>query len=110
MPLRPPVHRPFVSQPREAWVKSPNASPRLITGRKLQRERERLFREHPLCAICIAAGRVRAATIRDHIKALAEGGQDVEENTQGLCQGCSDTKTKGESRRGRSQNSKDDWK
>lgn len=85
---------------REAWVGN-NAEKRVFKGRKLQRERKRLFSESPLCAECLKVGRVTVATIRDHIKPLAEGGLDVEENTQGLCQMCSDIKTAGEAKRGR---------
>ena len=40
------------------------------------------------------------ATIRDHIIPLAEGGPDTDENTQPLCQACSDRKTASESQRG----------
>ena len=40
------------------------------------------------------------ATIRDHIVPLAEGGRDTDDNTQALCEACSDTKTAAESQRG----------
>lgn len=69
-------------------------------GRWLQQQREQLFREQPLCRMCEAAGRVTLATVRDHIVPLAEGGQDVPENTQGLCAACSDEKSRGERLRG----------
>jgi 5-methylcytosine-specific restriction enzyme A len=84
----------------KAWHRQQPAPPR-IRGRQLQRLRERLFRNQPLCAQCSAMGRDTIATIRDHIIPLAEGGQDVEANTQGLCQDCSDAKTHQESLRGR---------
>ena len=81
------------------WRKK-NEKPRL-RGRKLQRERERLFSKQPLCVQCIADGRVSVATQRDHIIPLADGGEDVPENTQGLCVDCHDKKTNKDSKRGR---------
>ena len=74
---------------------------RLFRGRKLQRERELLFNDQPLCVICKAEGRVSVATIRDHIVPLAEGGLDVRENCQGLCEACHNTKTQEEAKRGK---------
>jgi 5-methylcytosine-specific restriction protein A len=71
-----------------------------IRGRRLQLLRKRLFDKNPLCVVCQQQGKVRVATIRDHIIPLAEGGQDIESNTQGLCVQCSDTKTRAESLRG----------
>jgi 5-methylcytosine-specific restriction protein A len=78
-----------------------NESKRVFKGRKLQKIREILFNEQPLCVECLKVDRVTPATIRDHIVPLAEGGQDIPENTQPLCQACSDAKTKEESKRGR---------
>lgn len=77
---------------REAWVKKPTAAKR-ITGRPLQRLRAELFSANPLCVECSKHGRVTLATQRDHIKSLEEGGQDVPENTQGLCDDCHDAKS-----------------
>jgi 5-methylcytosine-specific restriction protein A len=71
-----------------------------IRGRKLQALRAQLFRQQPLSVICQAEGRTSVATIRDHIIPLAEGGQDVEQNTQALCETCADLKTQQESARG----------
>lgn len=67
----------------------------------MQRERARLFAREPLCRQCRAAGRTTLATIRDHIVPLMEGGTDVPENIQPLCQACSDRKTQAEAQRGR---------
>ena len=85
---------------RDAWVKKPKATKR-ITGRRLQSMRAALFMREPLCAECWKAERVTLATQRDHIIPLAEGGQDVVDNTQGLCEACHDTKSLAESLRGR---------
>lgn len=85
---------------RKPWQHN-SASKRKITGRALQRERRRLFDDEPLCRACSAKGITKEAKIRDHILALAFGGEDTRENTQPLCQECSDAKTKSESRQGR---------
>lgn len=63
--------------------------------------RKRLFADHPLCVECEKQGRIRAATQRDHIMALAEGGADDPSNIQGLCGDCHDIKSQAESRRAR---------
>jgi len=87
------------TQPRKAWQGN-NAAKRTFTGRKLQRERDRLFAADPLCAECGKHGRVAVATIRDHIVPLAFGGRDVPENTQGLCGPCHDAKSMAEAAEG----------
>ena len=69
---------------RPEWSKKPDA-PKRMTGRKLQAARVALFQANPLCVRCTDLGIVRLATQRDHIKPLSEGGEDVPENTQGLC-------------------------
>ena len=59
-----------------------------IRGRRLQVLRKRLFQEQPLCVECKKHGRVRLSQERDHIIAIEDGGEDTEENTQGLCKDC----------------------
>lgn len=86
--------------PREQWAGNATSKGKRTTGRALQRARAELFARAPLCAHCEAEGRVAAAVIRDHIVPLAEGGEDVESNTQGLCQACSDRKSEEERKRG----------
>ena len=81
--------------PRADWRKKVDA-PKRMTGRKLQAAREALFRENPLCVECEKHGRVRLAVVRDHTVSLGEGGLDVPENTQGLCDPCHDEKSLGE--------------
>lgn len=85
---------------REAWNKKPTATKR-ITGRKLQAMRQALFTRQPLCVLCDAKGLVVLATQRDHIKSLAEGGDDTDENTQGLCEPCHEGKSLAERLRAR---------
>ncbi len=51
---------------------------------------------NPLCVLCDAQGITRLATQRDHIKPLFEGGEDTDDNTQGLCEQCHDAKSEQE--------------
>jgi 5-methylcytosine-specific restriction protein A len=86
---------------RPAWT-STQPVPR-IRGRRLQRLRNQLFDQHPLCVVCLAKTppAISIATIRDHTIPLAEGGRDDHTNESALCQSCSDAKTARESTRGR---------
>lgn len=72
-----------------------------MTGRRLQKARERLFRDNPLCAECLRQGRVALATQRDHITPLFEGGADDCTNEQGLCDDCHREKSLAEALRAR---------
>lgn len=87
------------NHPKPQWSKPATATKR-ITGRKLQAMRADLFARDPLCAECKRQGRVTLATQRDHIKPLAEGGADTDDNVQGLCAPCHDAKSKTEAARG----------
>jgi len=84
----------------EAWRTRDRPQVKRVRGRELQRRRARLFAAHPWCVRCMPKGVRTRATIRDHKIPLAEGGLDDETNVQGLCQSCSDTKTRDESTRG----------
>lgn len=86
--------------PRAAWSKPANSTKR-ITGRKLQRLRAELFTRDPLCVMCREQGIVKLATQRDHIKPLAEGGTEDDDNTQGLCTDHNKEKGLAEALRGR---------
>lgn len=85
---------------RPAWAQVAPTYKR-ESGRRLQRKRAELFAREPYCRRCADKGFVTLAVIRDHIKPLAEGGDDTDDNVQPLCQACSDAKTKAEARRGR---------
>lgn len=93
-----PVHE---TATQHGWRTAHGTNEHRLRGRKLQRARQALFAEEPLCRPCRKAGRLVVATIRDHIIPIAEGGTDEPENTQPLCQGCSDVKTRAEAERGR---------
>lgn len=62
-------------------------------GEQLRRRRLAL---HPICAECKKRGIIRATKIIDHVVPLAFGGEDVDENTQGLCLLCNAIKTAAE--------------
>lgn len=85
--------------PHPAWAKRANA-PKRTRGRRLQTERHHLFMHNPLCVECIKQGRVSAATQRDHVVPLAEGGTDTSDNTQALCDACHAIKSEAEKQRG----------
>jgi 5-methylcytosine-specific restriction protein A len=85
--------------PREAWAKV--TPTKRITGRRLQAMRAALFKRHPLCVMCLEEDLAVAATERDHVVPLAEGGLDDESNEQALCTACHETKSAAESQRGR---------
>lgn len=85
---------------REPWQRA-SIAPKRMRGTTLQNARRELFDREPLCRECRKHDRTTAATIRDHIVPLAEGGTDDDSNIQPLCQDCSDLKTQQESKRGR---------
>jgi len=64
-----------------------------ITGRRLQAIRKAHFMRYPLCVMCQANGRVTLAQELDHIEALSNGGEDTDDNRQGLCIPCHAAKT-----------------
>lgn len=45
----------------------------------------RLKRSNGLCEMCLAEGLTRPADVVDHIRPLALGGLDVDDNTRNLC-------------------------
>ena len=56
-----------------------------IRGRKGVALRRARLEAEPLCRMCKAEGITRAAVVPDHIKPLAKGGEDVDENIRCLC-------------------------
>lgn len=62
------------------------------TGGVEQRLR-RLRRTHGLCEDCLAEDRTKVAVVVDHIRPLALGGSDEDENTRNLCKRHHDDRT-----------------
>ena len=63
--------------------------------RRYRQFRERVRRDHPLCAHCAAHGLTVAGTDVDHIIPLAHGGRLMDRaNLQHLCAACHDQKTR----------------
>ena len=81
-----------------AW--QTRTAPLRLRGRRLQRVNRAFLDAHPLCVHCAAQDRVTAATRRDHLVPLAEGGTDAPANLQALCDACHRLKTAAEARRG----------
>ncbi len=71
-------------------------------GYKWDKQRERILeRDNGLCQVCLKRGVLTAAKQVDHVVPKAEGGSDLDENLQSICDNCHKAKTASESRRGR---------
>ena len=57
-------------------------------GSKWRRLRARFLNDHPLCEQCRLNGKYTAATEVHHIKPLADGGTNDEQNLMALCKSC----------------------
>ncbi|MCA3256033.1 MAG: HNH endonuclease [Alphaproteobacteria bacterium] len=97
----PPTFRRHSAPPRPAWESSNRKATPRIRGRKGQALRREQLERQPFCEVCERAGLLTVATVRDHKVPLAEGGADDLTNSQSLCEGCHDIKTKAEAQRGR---------
>ena len=64
-----------------------------LRGRAAVIQRLRRLQAEPLCRDCAAKGRIREATVPDHIVPLALGGDDSDANTRSLCTPCHGTRT-----------------
>lgn len=63
----------------------------------------------PLCVHCQAEGIVKATEIIDHVKPIAQGGEDIDDNCQGLCKLHHDLKTSREASIGREGQAHPTW-
>ena len=59
-----------------------------IRGRRGQVLRRQRLGNQPLCEDCWAKGKAIPANVPDHVKPLALGGEDVDENIRCLCNEC----------------------
>ncbi len=94
MPLSPSTH----AQQRYTIRKKmydrgrPSATARGYDAR-WRKQRVRGLALEPLCRECKKRGRITAATVRDHIVPIAQGGSNEESNIQSLCAPCHNRKT-----------------
>jgi 5-methylcytosine-specific restriction protein A len=65
-----------------------------IRGRLGVNMRKARLRAEPLCRDCKEQGVIRPAVVPDHIRPLALGGEDVEDNIRCLCADCHDKRTR----------------
>lgn len=69
---------------RKAWERSgPDRRVRGSAGQKMRARR--LARTDGLCEMCEAEGLTTLATVVNHKLPLAHGGEDVDDNTENLC-------------------------
>lgn len=86
--------------PKKAWARNRPAPIKRLSGRALQRMREKKKQENPLCWMCQEVGLVRLWDVLDHHVPLEEGGTNDESNLRGLCHDCHDAKSERERQRG----------
>lgn len=77
---------------RQPWQKRPDDDRRL-QGRPWQKLRACMLRDHPLCAMCEATGKVTEGSVLDHVIPRSKGGTDDASNLQVLCPACHDRKS-----------------
>lgn len=58
--------------------------------RSYERTRRAVLNREPLCAVCLAEGKVVAAQVTHHIHPLAEGGSNRADNLLPVCRVCHD--------------------
>jgi 5-methylcytosine-specific restriction protein A len=64
-----------------------------LRGRAAVIQRLRRLQAEPLCRDCAAKGRIREATVPDHIVPLTHGGSDEDSNIRCLCADCHQVRT-----------------
>jgi 5-methylcytosine-specific restriction protein A len=79
---------------RKPWDHNGRSSKDRGYGREHRKLRAQLLAQEPLCRMCAAKGKVRAATIADHITPIAKGGavHDIN-NLQPVCPECHQDKS-----------------
>lgn len=93
MPDRPASYRPHRPAQRLG-----GSSALRDTSAAYQRQKARLLTTEPLCRYCFNRGAITAATILDHILALALGGSNHPGNLAPACQPCNAAKGRIEQR------------
>ena len=79
-------HMKLIQQQYNRYGRTPEAKRRY--GYRWRQIRAMFLAAHPLCEMCILAGRYTAATEVHHLKPLADGGTNSVDNLQALCKPC----------------------
>ena len=88
-----PWMKPAGSKPKQNNQGGDNANRAVYDTRRHRTLRRLHLQENPLCVKCKAEGRLTPATIFDHIKAINDGGDPwADDNKQGLCFTCHQSK------------------
>lgn len=78
-------------QPVDSWagtIQGLAMAERLRGHKGVAQRRRRMLRSNWLCEHCQAKGVTRKADVVDHIRPLAHGGPDTDENCRNLCNDC----------------------
>lgn len=88
--LKPSIQTASVSKAKTLTVSNTQRT----RGSKWMEIRNRIFRrDNGLCQECKREGRLKLASVIDHIKPLWAGGKDDDANLQSLCKPCHDAKS-----------------
>lgn len=92
-----PAHQPAADarqQERARIYDEKRPEAKFYHGARWKRLRAWFLRRHPLCEMCLQAGRITPATVVDHIKEISDGGSRYDpDNLQALCIACHNVKT-----------------
>lgn len=80
-----------------------------LRGRAAVEQRKRRLKAEPLCRHCLEQGIYRPSTVPDHIRPLAFGGSDTDDNIQCLCADCHAIKTAAEDTAHHAASNHPDW-
>lgn len=90
---------------KRSWVKESKPFERAVdnshfyNSRAWRNKRKKFLNSNPLCVKCNANDVVTVATVVDHVKSIATGGEKFDDNNlQSLCKYCHNSKSSSESR------------
>ena len=80
------AHRSAVRRSYNQYHRDPDSAARY--DRNWRQIRDLYIDKHPLCERCLDAGRYRPAEEVHHIRPLADGGDNSDDNLMSLCKSC----------------------
>jgi 5-methylcytosine-specific restriction protein A len=90
---------------KRSWVPERVAFERAVdnsefyNSRAWRNLRKRFLNNNPLCIVCEREDIITVATVADHVKAMSQGGEAMDEgNLQPMCKKCHNSKSSHESR------------